>query len=77
MIIYLLQAIDSNLIKYFPPFFLSGNIIHAKLEPPQVTDDEAVKQFILLERYNAVKLVQKIHHSLAAISKVIRGLYSW
>jgi len=53
----------------------SGNIIHAKLEAPQVTDDEAVKQFILLERYNAVKLVQKIHHSLAAISKVIRGTH--
>ena len=58
------------LIKYC---ILSGNIIHAKLEQPEVSDDAPVKQFILLERYNAVKLVQKVHYSLAAISKVIRG----
>ena len=32
-----------------------------------------VVSFILLERYNAVKLVQSVHQSLAALSKVIRG----
>ena len=29
--------------------------------------------FILLERYNAVKLVHTVHGALAALSKVIRG----
>ena len=29
--------------------------------------------FILLERYNAIKLVQNVHAALASLSKVIRG----
>ena len=29
--------------------------------------------FVRLERYNAIKLVQSVHGSLAALSKVIRG----
>lgn len=29
--------------------------------------------FLLLERYNGIRLVQSIHASLAALSKVIRG----
>ena len=29
--------------------------------------------FVLLERYNAIKLLQSVHASLAALSKVIRG----
>jgi dynein heavy chain 2 len=32
-----------------------------------------VLSFIQLERFNAVKLVQNVHYSLAALSKVIRG----
>jgi len=35
--------------------------------------DPPIKSFILLERYNAIKLVQSVHASLAALSKVIRG----
>ena len=32
-----------------------------------------ITSFVLLERYNAVKLVQSVHGSLASLSKVIRG----
>ncbi|XP_077984893.1 cytoplasmic dynein 2 heavy chain 1-like [Glandiceps talaboti] len=52
-----------------------SQIIQMKVEAPS---DKSVSQgpitsFILLEKYNAVKLVQFVHSTLAALSKVIRG----
>lgn len=41
--------------------------------PGESSNDSPIKSFILLERYNAVKLVKSVHGSLAALSKVIRG----
>ena len=35
--------------------------------------DCPVKAFVQLEQYTAVLAVQKVHRSLAALSKVIRG----
>lgn len=43
------------------------------MAPGESSNDSPIKSFILLERYNAIKLVQSVHHSLAALSKVIRG----
>lgn len=52
-----------------------ANLIQAKLQAPSDKSgtDSPIKSFILLERYNAVKIVQSIHATLAALSKVIRG----
>jgi dynein heavy chain 2 len=36
-------------------------------------NESPITSFILLERYNAIKLVQSVHQSLASLSKVIRG----
>lgn len=45
-----------------------------KVTPPGESSTESpIKSFILLERFNAIKLVQSIHHTLASLSKVIRG----
>ncbi|CAG5115632.1 unnamed protein product, partial [Candidula unifasciata] len=51
------------------------NLIQSKVSPPSEKDshNSPVLTFILLERYNSVKLVQSVHASLAALSKVIRG----
>ena len=55
----------------------SGNVIHAKLELPDSKQGSGsgspVLQFVMLERYNAVQLVQKVHQTLSALSKVMRG----
>ncbi|OWF37256.1 Cytoplasmic dynein 2 heavy chain 1 [Mizuhopecten yessoensis] len=52
-----------------------SQIIQMRISPPVAKSgqDSPILSFIALERYNAVKLVQKIHHSLASLSKVIRG----
>jgi len=41
--------------------------------PGEASADSPIKSFIILERFNAIKLVQSIHQSLASLSKVIRG----
>ena len=46
-----------------------------KVAPPteKSANESPIISFILLERYNAIRLVQTVHQSLAALSKVIRG----
>ena len=51
----------------------SSNVIHAKVEMPAVSGESPVLQFVQLERYNAVRLVQHVHQTLSAVSKVMRG----
>ncbi|XP_039269307.2 cytoplasmic dynein 2 heavy chain 1-like [Styela clava] len=52
----------------------SPNLVHQKVEAPSgAKNDSPVLAFILLERYNAIQLVQTVHQSLSALSKVIRG----
>ncbi|XP_055023019.1 cytoplasmic dynein 2 heavy chain 1 [Boleophthalmus pectinirostris] len=48
-------------------------LLHQKLAPPVEGQGSPVKSFIALEEFNAIDLVQTIHQSLAALSKVIRG----
>uniref|UniRef100_A0A1I8GH67 Dynein cytoplasmic 2 heavy chain 1 n=1 Tax=Macrostomum lignano TaxID=282301 RepID=A0A1I8GH67_9PLAT len=49
-------------------------LIQAKANPPSHSDSaNPIKTFVLLERFNAIKLVQYVHSSLASLSKVIRG----
>lgn len=51
-----------------------SSLIQAKVSTPgESSNDSPIKSFILLERYNAIKLVQSVHQSLASLSKVIRG----
>ena len=56
--------------------FLQGvQLIQMKVAPPaeKSGNESPIMSFILLERYNAIKLVQTVHGSLANLSKVIRG----
>uniref|UniRef100_A0A0L8FKZ3 Dynein heavy chain region D6 P-loop domain-containing protein n=1 Tax=Octopus bimaculoides TaxID=37653 RepID=A0A0L8FKZ3_OCTBM len=50
-------------------------LIHMKVNPPKQKDGNTspLLAFIQLEKYNAIKLIQFVHLSLAALSKVIRG----
>lgn len=63
-------------IKTICLFCLKGSqLINSKIKPPSdKTGQEApIISFIKLEQYNAIKLVQSIHQSLASLSKIIRG----
>ena len=44
-----------------------------KLTPSSDKGESPVTSFVQLERYNAIRLVQHVHGSLAALSKVIKG----
>ena len=48
-------------------------MLQLKLQPPQGDPASPVRAFVQLESYNGVRLVQAVHRSLAALSKVIRG----
>ncbi|XP_028975291.2 cytoplasmic dynein 2 heavy chain 1 isoform X3 [Esox lucius] len=50
-----------------------SSLIHQKVAPPTEGQGSPVVSFIVLEQFNAIRLVQGIHQSLAALSKVIRG----
>uniref|UniRef100_A0A3Q1BV91 Cytoplasmic dynein 2 heavy chain 1 n=1 Tax=Amphiprion ocellaris TaxID=80972 RepID=A0A3Q1BV91_AMPOC len=50
-----------------------STLIHQKVDPPTEGQRSPVLSFIVLEQFNAIRLVQSIHQSLAALSKVIRG----
>lgn len=41
--------------------------------PPNDRQGSPILSFIVLEQFNAIRLVQSVHQSLAALSKVIRG----
>nr|XP_014347414.1 PREDICTED: cytoplasmic dynein 2 heavy chain 1 [Latimeria chalumnae] len=49
------------------------NLIHQKLSPPNERQGSPILSFIVLEQFSAIRLVQSVHQSLAALSKVIRG----
>ncbi|XP_041438616.1 cytoplasmic dynein 2 heavy chain 1 isoform X2 [Xenopus laevis] len=51
----------------------NSNLIHQKVSPPTERHGSPISSFIILEQFNAIRLVQSIHQSLAALSKVIRG----
>ncbi|XP_059389924.1 dynein cytoplasmic 2 heavy chain 1 isoform X4 [Carassius carassius] len=50
-----------------------SSLIHQKVAPPTEGVGSPVLSFVQLEQFNAVRLVQSIHQSLASLSKVIRG----
>ncbi|GAA6076052.1 cytoplasmic dynein 2 heavy chain 1 isoform X1, partial [Tachysurus ichikawai] len=50
-----------------------SSLIQQKLAPPTDGTSSPVLSFVLLEQFNAIRLVQSIHQSLASLSKVIRG----
>nr|XP_023648221.1 cytoplasmic dynein 2 heavy chain 1 isoform X1 [Paramormyrops kingsleyae]XP_023648222.1 cytoplasmic dynein 2 heavy chain 1 isoform X1 [Paramormyrops kingsleyae] len=50
-----------------------SSLIHQKVAPPSESQGSPVLSFIVLEQFNAIRLVQSIHQSLAALSRVIRG----
>ncbi|KAI5098641.1 cytoplasmic dynein 2 heavy chain 1, partial [Silurus meridionalis] len=50
-----------------------SSLIQQKLAPLTEGPRSPVLSFVLLEQFNAVRLVQSIHQSLASLSRVIRG----
>ncbi|XP_028320044.1 cytoplasmic dynein 2 heavy chain 1 isoform X2 [Gouania willdenowi] len=48
-------------------------LIRQKVDPPTEGQKSPVLSFIALEQFNAIRMVQSIHQSLSALSKVIRG----
>ncbi|XP_078258652.1 cytoplasmic dynein 2 heavy chain 1 isoform X1 [Rhinoraja longicauda] len=50
-----------------------SQLIHQKISPPNEMQGSPIQSFIALEQFNAICLVQSVHQSLAAMSKVIRG----
>ncbi|XP_050986096.1 LOW QUALITY PROTEIN: cytoplasmic dynein 2 heavy chain 1 [Labeo rohita] len=50
-----------------------SSLIHQKVTLPSEGVGSPVLSFVQLEQFNAVRLVQSIHQSLASLSKVIRG----
>ncbi|XP_008581746.1 PREDICTED: cytoplasmic dynein 2 heavy chain 1-like, partial [Galeopterus variegatus] len=51
----------------------NSSLIHQKVSPPNDRQGSPILSFIVLEQFNAIRLVQSVHQSLAALSKVIRG----
>uniref|UniRef100_A0A670Y4J1 Dynein cytoplasmic 2 heavy chain 1 n=1 Tax=Pseudonaja textilis TaxID=8673 RepID=A0A670Y4J1_PSETE len=50
-----------------------NHLIHQKVSSPSERQGSPILSFVILEQFNAIRLVQSIHQSLAALSKVIRG----
>uniref|UniRef100_A0A8B9KYF0 Cytoplasmic dynein 2 heavy chain 1 n=1 Tax=Astyanax mexicanus TaxID=7994 RepID=A0A8B9KYF0_ASTMX len=50
-----------------------SSLIQQKVSPPAEAVGSPVLSFVQLEQFNAIRLVQSIHQSLASLSKVIRG----
>ncbi|XP_069664408.1 cytoplasmic dynein 2 heavy chain 1 isoform X2 [Haliaeetus albicilla] len=51
----------------------NSNLIHQKVSPPVEQQGSPILSFVTLEQFNAIRLVQSVHQSLASLSKVIRG----
>ncbi|OWK62944.1 Cytoplasmic dynein 2 heavy chain 1 [Lonchura striata] len=51
----------------------NSNLIHQKVSPPAEQQGSPILSFVTLEQFNAIRLVQSVHQSLASLSKVIRG----
>ncbi|XP_068612804.1 cytoplasmic dynein 2 heavy chain 1 isoform X2 [Brachionichthys hirsutus] len=50
-----------------------SKLIHQNVSPPAEGQGSPVLSFITLELFNAIRLVQSLHQSLSALSKVTRG----
>ena len=50
-----------------------SELVTKRVSPPSDKIESPVVAFVALERYNAITLVQKVHASLAALNKVLRG----
>ena len=47
--------------------------LSTKVSPPSDKVESPVLAFVSLERFNAVRLVQSVHSSLASLNRVLRG----
>ena len=65
----------NSCLKFVASGFQGTQLIQMKVAPPsdKSGSESPITSFIKLEQYNAVRLVQGVHASLAALSKVIRG----
>ena len=50
-----------------------SELINKKLALPSNKVESPIVEFIALERYNAINLIQVVHSSLAALNKVLKG----
>uniref|UniRef100_A0A8C9S5I7 Cytoplasmic dynein 2 heavy chain 1 n=1 Tax=Scleropages formosus TaxID=113540 RepID=A0A8C9S5I7_SCLFO len=63
----------SPLLNLWKKLNQGSSLIHQKVASPSENHSSPVLSFIVLEQFNVIRLVQSIHQSLAALSKVIRG----
>jgi len=67
------QAELSPILNLWKKLNQGTGMLQMKLQPPYGESSNPLKSFVQLEHYNGITLLQFIHKSLAALSKVIRG----
>ena len=67
------QAELTPLLNLWKKLNQGSAIIHQSLHPPQESKNSPLNDFVDLEDYNGVNLIQHVHKTLAGISKIIRG----
>ena len=67
------QADLSPLLNLWKKLNQGSGMLQLKLQTPQGETANPVKSFVELEFYNGISILQSVHKSLAALSKVIRG----
>ena len=68
--IFPLFSIIYGCVEFHPQ---GSELITKKVSPPSDKLESPVLAFVSLERFNAVRLVQKVHSSLASLNRVLRG----
>ncbi|CAI8045536.1 Cytoplasmic dynein 2 heavy chain 1 [Geodia barretti] len=63
----------SPLLNLWKKLNQGSELITKKVSPPSDKLESPVLAFVSLERFNAVRLVQKVHSSLASLNRVLRG----
>ena len=67
------QAELSPILNLWKKLNHGSSMLQMKLQFPQGDPKDPIKSFVQLEKFNGVSLLQRIHKSLAGLSKVIRG----
>ena len=70
--VYIVTAIHAH-PSSLTVYVQGSELISKKVSPPSDKLDSPVLAFLSLEHYNAVRLVQAVHSSLADLNKVLRG----
>ena len=67
------SAVVSDVCVIIVILLQGSELVTKRVSPPSDKIESPVVAFVSLERYNAITLVQRVHSSLAALNKVLRG----